>query len=532
MLSRPDGKNANPFRHVKVTPGYVDCPGESFMMTNISQLLTSINFTVRTILRTALVVIALALLFQIASPAQSAKPAEPTGAAALFGVDDQGILSGNPDALNLAVATGVNWTRIAVSWSAIEGTQGTYNFSSADSALNHLTDAGLSPIVYLTDNPAWAATTRCGPVDTTNPARVTALGNVMGALAARYTKIKIWALYSEIDSTGTTGDGCFGTFGGGGINHNGVPDYKEYGIELAAAWKAVHTANPDASLAVGALAYDNFDPKACPPNYPANCYGGGFNYTFPRNLFRYMSKHPLANDDKYMDQLLFNYYDLYGRYWELVGAGYGVQAKADALRTLMRAKGVSVVDLLVTETGEDSSPNWVGLQGQAHCLEITLVRGAAAGLKGIVWWTFEDFPDSAPPPRNTWKYGIADENLQPKPSYQTLQTLASELNGLDFKNAVSDKPGMAQVEGYRFAGGGVTKYVVWSNSIRSTSYKSGCAWARNSRPVTLKASSLRVVNYQGQVNMVLDNSKRDQDPQTGSITIRVGNAPKIVQIIP
>lgn len=498
---------------------------------NMQQIKNS-KFTVRSTARAVLVLMALTLFFQFASPARGAMPAEATGAAALFGVDDQGILSGNADALNLAVATGVHWTRIAVSWGAIEATEGTYNFAGTDSALNHLTDAGLSPVVYLTGNPAWAANTRCGPVDTTNPTRVTELANVMGALAGRYTKIKTWALYSEIDMNGTKGDGCFGSFTKGGVNNNGVPDYQEYAIEMAAAWKAIHTANPDALLAVGAVAYDNFDPQACPRNYPGNCLGGNFNYGFPGNLFRYMSKHPLANGDKYMDQLFFNYYDVYGRYWEQVGAGHGIEAKADALRALMHSKGVNVVDLFVTETGEDSSPDWIGAKGQARCLEITLVRGTAAQLKGIVWWTFQDFPDSAPPPQNTWKYGIADQNLQPKLSYTTLQTLTNELNGFDFRKNVSGKPGMTNIEGYRFVGGDITKFVVWSSSIRATSYKSGCAWARNPTPVTFKAHALRVVDYLGHETIIADNSKQDKDPQKGSITIRVGNSPKIVQINP
>ncbi|MBI4670400.1 MAG: hypothetical protein HY741_01860 [Chloroflexi bacterium] len=462
--------------------------------------------------------------------------AAPSGAAAIFGLDDGGAIYPNQAALTLATNTGARWVRVALNWDTLEATQGVYDFTTADTVLNPLLAAGLSPMVFFTGNPAWAANTRCGPVDTKDPNLVAAFANVLGALAARYPDVKLWALYNEVDwdtdnPTHTNG-GCFGARTAGGVNTNGVQDANEYAIMLAAAWQQVHAANPNALLASGAVAFDNFNTATAPAGYPGGGAGGVFNYNFTTALFQYMQAHPLPSGQKYMDMVLFNYYDIYGRYWETRAKGRGVQAKAAVLRQNMKNAGIPVTSLFVSETGEDSQNALVGLQGQARCLNRTMIRGAAAKLEGLVWWTFQDFPDSAPWPQNLWKYGVVDQNLQPKPSYTAFKTIASELNGLSYRKTLSNKTGFSSIEAYRFVGQGATKIVVWSSSIKSQSNKTECAWTRNTKLATFKAKRLRVVSYLGSVKLIKDNSKADKNKTVGQIAIKVGADPLIVQLNP
>jgi hypothetical protein len=460
-----------------------------------------------------------------------------SGAAALFGLDEGGVLAGNAQARAIAAAVGAPFTRVAISWAALEPTPGTYNFAFSDGVINGFLNDGFKPVVYIADNPKWASPdSSCGPVDTKDPTKVAAFANIMGQLAARYKSVKWWSAFNEIDNTivvqGPSTGGCFGDFSKGGANKNGVPDHEEYAIMLAAAWQAVHAANPDPEvrLAAGALAFDNFHPNACPPKYPGNCAGGVFNYNFVSNLYNYIKNNPLPNGQKYFDTAIFNYYEIYGRYWETVANGRGIQSKADMLRKKMKAAGIPVTDLLVTETGEDSLS--IGLKGQARCLDILLVRGAAAKLKGIIWWTFRDFPDNAPPPSNTWKYGVVDQNLQPKPAYTAMQVLVEQLNGFDFNKNLSGKSGFAGVEAYRFKGGGDTKIVVWSSSIRQVTYAPDCSWARHKRLATFKGQSIKVVGFMGNEVVITDNSKKDKDKTVGRIAINVNGNPRIVELNP
>jgi GH35 family endo-1,4-beta-xylanase len=451
-----------------------------------------------------------------------------TGAAAVFGIDDGGVISSSDATRALAAATGAYWERISVNWRSLEPTQGTYDFTSADASLTPLINAGFSLIVYLAENPSWAANTPCGPV---YPDKVTAFANMLGALAARYPKVKIWAAYNEVDfgdsNTAKNTGGCFGL---DDVNGNGIPDYEDYAVMLAAGWKAVHDANSSALFAMGAVAYDNFNVATAPKGYPGGGNGGLFNSKFLPKLFTYMKNNLLSNDQKYIDMLLFNYYDIYGPYWQQKVGGIGILAKAKVLRQLMSKNGVPVVPLFVTESGVSSSRYGVGLNGQARCLTITMVRGAAANLNGVIWWTFKDFADNAQFPQNTWKYGIVDQNLQPKLSYTALQTVANELDGVTFKKNMTNTTNFSGVEAYSFAGNGMTKFVVWGVGIKpSDSTIPECAWSRAKKLATFKAKTLRVVTYLGAVKTIQDNSKKDQDPRVGYMAIKVGNDPLIVQ---
>ena len=151
----------------------------------------------------------------------------------------------------------------------------------------------------------------------------------------------------------------------------------------------------------------------------------------------------------------------------------------------------------------------------------------------MIWWTFRDFPDSATPPANTWKYGLVDQDFNPKPSYLAMQTLASELNGFKAKGNWSHGEGFAGIEAYRFKSATSNKIVVWSATFTPPPapllYNPPCSWIREARLATFNASAVRVVDHLGKAKTIQDNAKKDKDPTVGKIAIKVNSTPKIIE---
>jgi hypothetical protein len=280
---------------------------------------------------------------------------------------------------------------------------------------------------------------------------------------------------------------------------------------LQIAWRAIHAGNPNAKLVVGAIAHDNFDEATAPPGYPGLGKGGIFNSHFLDNLFGYMQQNPPPPGEKYFDYLGFNYYNIYASYWEAQFAGKGVSAKADALSKKMEQYGLSA-PLFVSETGTDSVR--AGDDAQSAFLVKTFVRGMGSNIAHMVWWTFQDFPDSAPPPSNTWKYGLIDQNASPKPSFNAFQNAVKMLGDAKYIQPLSVPGG----EGYLFDKGGAGVAVVWSSSANPISL----AFAGN---------MLNVTDMYGATLRVADGSAQDGDATAGRIALQIGENPMYVQTI-
>ena len=86
-------------------------------------------------------------------------------------------------ARQMAVDAGVRWARTKVSWAALEPARGAINLSAMDGSFLEFQRLGIIPIVFIADNPAWAASTTCGPIDRVP---ISEFATFMRALAARY----------------------------------------------------------------------------------------------------------------------------------------------------------------------------------------------------------------------------------------------------------------------------------------------------------------------------------------------------------
>ncbi len=433
------------------------------------------------------------------------QPTEPAAATAqddFFGVNTNGEILYNDKARALAILGGVQTVRISAEWDGIERKQGEYNWDGTDGVFKTLLSNNLAPLVMILDNPKWVASSQCGPVDD-----LPSFDRFVRALVGRYPKIRYWALYNEPDNT-HPGGGCFG---GGDLNNNGKPDVEDYAGMLQIAWRAIHQTNPNAFLISGAVAFDNFDTATAPPGYPGGGKGGTFNYHFLEQLFGYMQANPAPAGEKYFDMLAFNFYGIYGPYWEKQAGGVGVGAKANKLYSLMSNAGISA-PLVVSETGSNSKT--VGDQEQSEFAVKTLTRALANGVAHAVWWTFQDVEDSKPAPVSTWKFGLIDQDQQPKPSYNAYQTVSHQLTGATFTGPLQVEGG----EGYLFSQGDSNKAVVWSVSDQPIA-------------VTFSGRALQVTDMFGGGRVVQDNADDDHDKSDGRIALQVDKKPVYIQLV-
>ncbi|HZQ05332.1 MAG TPA: hypothetical protein VFD70_02045, partial [Anaerolineae bacterium] len=272
---------------------------------------------------------------------QSAGPiSSPGGASAptdYFGANSNGEIIYNEQARALATVAGVQMVRTSVSWNAIEENKGKYRWDYFDQESKTLLDNHFVPLLMIMHNPKWAANSDCGPVND-----LPAFEQFIRTLAQRYPQVQYWALYNEPDNQGAPDNPGAQCFGGNDLNGNGKPDVEDYAEQLHIAWRAIHQANPNAQLVSGALAFDNFNEQTAPRGYPGGGKGGSFNYNFPQQLFQYMAAHPLPAGEKYLDILSFNFYFIYGPYWEQQAGGISISAKANMLTKLMKDAGIQL----------------------------------------------------------------------------------------------------------------------------------------------------------------------------------------------
>lgn len=437
-------------------------------------------------------------------------PSQPPPASAApqdyFGVNTNGEIFYNENARAMAVLGGVQMVRTSVAWSTVEGKQGEFRWQGIDNSFKILRANNLTPLVLILDNPSWAANTPCGPVND-----LAAFDSFMRTLVARYPDVHYWALYNEPDNAHYPEHPGGGCFGGQDLNSNGKPDFQDYAEELRVAWRAVHGSNPNARLVTGAVAFDNFDEASAPERYPGGGKGGTFNYHFLEQVFGYMQANPLPDGDKYFDLLGFNFYGIYGPYWERQVGGIGVSAKANKLKSLMNAAGISA-PLLVSETGSNSGS--VGDQVQSEFAVKTLTRGLASGIAHVIWWSFQDASDSDPPPVNTWKYGLIDQHQKAKASFTAYQTTAHELMGATFTGPLQVEGG----EGYLFTVDKANKAVVWSASDQTVT-------------IAFSGKAIQVTDMSGVARVVQDNSGDDKDGAEGRIAVAVGTSPLFIELL-
>lgn len=409
---------------------------------------------------------------------QAADPAE------IFGVEMLGSV-GPEQGLAQAVAAGVRWVRVILYWSEIEPVRQVppvYNWRRYDTLFSAAAAAGLTPIVIITGNPAWAAATPCGPL---HQERMGDFRAFLQALVARYgsarSGVRYWELYNEPDNVdladpGSLG-GCWGEDGGA------------YAQMLRVAYRAIKEADPQAQVLSGGLAHDLF-------TYD----GGPFREAFLDEF--------LAEGGTSFDILSFHYYRPFHERWDPYGPD--LLGKVAYLRGKLADLGLEKT-LMATEIGQPTAcPPGEECSDDLAARYVVqgFVRGLAAGLRAVIWFTMVDYDD----PR---AYGLLRQDLTPKPAYQAYRVLTQQLKGAKFSRTLSPgQGGWPDVEGYAFTSrDGGELYVLWAMGFVD-------------QEIAVPGKRLRLVTKEGTENSVSDGYAGDLGGVAdGQIVVKVSADP-------
>jgi hypothetical protein len=368
--------------------------------------------------------------------------------------------------INQMQAAGATRVTTMLRWSDIQPLQvGGYDWSGPDAKLANAAAAGMSIHVLFDSNPDWVTSNPRGPVP---PAFMPELDNVVSAIAQRYNgsgglpRIDAWSFYGEPDNTS-----AWGFYG------------NKYADMLVSVAPIVHTANPDAKIWLGGLAYDLFTDDEIHPGVWVRSF-------LPDTLAQLNIQGGAAH---YIDAVAFNFYPISLPRWPTI------KEKAQSVRAVMSAYGVGQLPLIVPEMSMWSMwPGNVETQAQqAHWLVHFYVRGMAAGIQQLYWYqVFDVMPVGLGSAQGLFR----GTNLNdPKQSYYAYKTLTHELIGRHFDHLLS----IPNAEGYAFGSGGYQKSVIWGTQ------------ASASTPVTVAQSCARRVDMLGPVTTIIDGGPGDQD---------------------
>jgi len=406
----------------------------------------------------------------------------------VFGLQMYGALSAQLG-FTRVLESKAGWVRIPILWASIEPTQTTpdnYNWAAADAALANVSPVEL--IVTIAQNPPWASSTSNGPVNDLEDFK-----EFIGAVVARYPTIRYWELYNEPDNVA-----FFGTSSGAAA----------YAAMLKAAYPIIKAANPNAQVLMGGVAMDWFTDDDPP---------GPFSRTFVADVLhdcQYQACFDIAN---------FHYYPLFRNRWESYGRD--IAGKTAYLRQLL-ATYEYTRPVVATETSWPSTAWGGSAEWQARYVAKAYVRGVAADLATIVWYSVRDEDSSGA--------GLLTVDLTPRPAYTAFRTLTTMLNKARFVRTIPvTETGSAFIEAYQFMIFTVTGPkrvdVYWYECPSMSQYASVPTDCDNVAPLRIAAASVAKIDKLGNRTIVDDT---DDGYHDGLVTLGVLSSPIYIDYQP
>jgi hypothetical protein len=475
--------------------------------------------------------------------------------------------SGDVTVRQLVREAGVRWVRTGVSWALVEPTDmdltNPANGNWPDSWIGNLANEGFGVLMLIYENPSWAANTSCGPLKS---GMLGEFSEFLTALVTRYSQppynVKYWELYNEPDITDIgQGEGYGGCWGNNGA---------EYAQMLAAADAAIHGADPEAKVLMGALAYEWWSGDYFNSGIDPSITPGPTEWSTAGNEFPDFLEVVLSNGGgDYFDMMSFHCYVVFHPRWDLPDDGSlpgdvayepacdgstdllkrpqegDILGKVTYLRKRLIKHDVAYGDksFVASEIGRRSDSGQPMLQQgclggnvpgsneqQSRYAVQGNVRAMAAGLEIAIWYDVVDHP---------WgEYGLLDMAWNPKPAYWAYKTATDELMEVVYDHQMTEgETGWTDVEGYEFQmPDGRQKWVLWTPTKLS---------GETVREVSFPASQVRVVPKQkynetypdteipGVVQVIDDGGVGDKGPSgDGEVTIDVTASPIFVEANP
>jgi len=289
--------------------------------------------------------------------------------------------------------------------------------------------------------PDWAAMYLQGPI---YPEQIPDFVEFVGELVERYDGdgdrdapgspvVEYFELFNEPDSSNVDGAES-------GYHSYWGPYGDRYAAMLCAVYPAVKASNPQASVVLGGLAYDNFITD-----------GGSFNPEFLDDVLA-------AGGGDCFDVMNFHYYPAYESLW--YPYGNGLAGKAAFLADKLADHGYTDKRTVVTEAGwrsnqyeEDDKTGTPDVQS-SYVVQL-FTQAAASQIEILNWWSWIDIG---------WPHGdlgLITTEHEPKVSLTAYRVAAEKIGPAQFQAIVPTEPGL---ENYRFLDRrGLPLFVMWSN---------------------------------------------------------------------
>jgi len=364
---------------------------------------------------------------------------------------------GNTKDLDMIASAGIKIVRTDFQWSSIEYMKGRYDWSAYDELVNNIVQRGMRPYFILDYSNALYETVRISnkngvytaTLDSPNdPKSVAAFAAWAKAAALRYqSKNVIWEIWNEPN---------IGFW-------KPTPSVNDYITLAKATCNAIHGAVPGAAVVAGSTS--------------------GMDWTFLQSVLTSgildcvdgISVHPYRNNTP-----------------ETAGGDYPFLALLIDQSAPINKKGA--IPIIESEWGYATVTGGMSLADQANHLVRSQLVNLINNVPISVWYDWKN--DGTDPTDHEQNFGIVGTDLTPKPAYQAMKTMTTQLSGYRFiQQAV-----MADTNAYIliFANSaGKYKLVVWS---RASNY------AINLLPGVIADAVIPVVDIDGTVTNVPMNA--------------------------
>ncbi|MBP6016256.1 MAG: cellulase family glycosylhydrolase [Candidatus Promineofilum sp.] len=404
--------------------------------------------------------------------------------------------------------SGATWLRIAVHWNSIEPNNtlpSAYLWEQADKPLGAAETPGgygVRVIGTIETAPVWARYDSFKPDGPINAANMPDFKEFVGALVERFDGdgyldapgspiVDYWEFYNEPDRRLDTTDGRWG-------QHP-----TEYAAMLAAVYPVVKSANPDAEVVFGGIAYDFFVDQ-----------GGPFIRTFLDDVLA-------AGAGNYFDVFNFHTYPLFASNWLTAGeSGSGLYQKTQHLRAKLQAAGLNK-PMIITEAGWHSN-NPPGLpsspETQSRYVAQLFTQSLAGDIDVMIWWMLYD------PGEGSADFGLVTRDPEPfrKPSFLAYQTIVNQLTRKDFVKVLlpsETKNGWMEAYEFRDPLTGHTLYVAWLNPIITQA----------TGTLSVAATEVRAIDLYGNVGPVFADA--NDGAVDGRVSVPVNGQPVYIEVL-
>lgn len=312
-------------------------------------------------------------------------------------------VTGAKEDLDMIAAAGFKFIRMDFAWDSTEPNRGQYVWKAYDELTANLDHRGIRAI-YILD---YVNTAYEGTVDATHPfthesqkhtasprhpESIAAFGRWAAAAAKHFHGHKIiWEIYNEPN----------------GFFWKPKPDAKEYAALAVATAKAIHEAEPSATVVAPAMA--------------------GFEWPFFETLFQ-------SGALQYLDAITVHPYREPNLPPETAASDF---KKLRELIARYAPSGKKNMPILSGEWGYSTHTHGVSLETQAAYLVRQQLSNLLNGVPFSIWYDWKN--DGQDANENEHNFGTVGWDLQPKPAYIAISNMVRELNGYKLERRV-DQP--------------------------------------------------------------------------------------------